>query len=104
MPNIRSLCSDKSVARTAPAFGGAVVVQDEGASFTPSIPRIHSSEVVDMRGIAEPSSQAGCFETRTAKLKRVMHAMLQMSKIDIEGLRRAYEGDETAAPATASTP
>jgi predicted 3-demethylubiquinone-9 3-methyltransferase (glyoxalase superfamily) len=33
---------------------------------------------------------------------RVMNAMLQMSKIDIEGLRRAYESEETAG--TAASP
>jgi predicted 3-demethylubiquinone-9 3-methyltransferase (glyoxalase superfamily) len=30
------------------------------------------------------------------KAKRVMNAMLQMSKIEIEGLRRAYEAEERA--------
>jgi predicted 3-demethylubiquinone-9 3-methyltransferase (glyoxalase superfamily) len=33
------------------------------------------------------------------RARRVMNAMLQMSKIEIEGLRRAYESEETAAPA-----
>jgi predicted 3-demethylubiquinone-9 3-methyltransferase (glyoxalase superfamily) len=32
------------------------------------------------------------------KAERVMNAMLQMSKIEIEGLRRAYESEESAAP------
>ena len=36
------------------------------------------------------------------KAKRVMEAMLQMSKIEIDGLRRAYEG-ETATVSEAST-
>lgn len=31
-----------------------------------------------------------------AKSQRVMKAMLQMDKLDIEGLRRAYEGGEGA--------
>ena len=31
------------------------------------------------------------------KAKRVMNAMLQMSKIEIDGLRRAYESEESAA-------
>jgi len=33
------------------------------------------------------------------KSKRVMQAMLQMDKIDIGGLRRAYDGSETSRPA-----
>ena len=37
------------------------------------------------------------------KSNRVMQAMLQMSKIDIEGLRRAYEGVEPAEPVPSST-
>jgi len=34
------------------------------------------------------------------KAQRVMNAMLQMSKLEIEPLRRAYEGDEQAVAAT----
>ena len=34
------------------------------------------------------------------KAQRVMDAMLQMSKIEIEGLRRAYESAEPAPPST----
>ena len=37
------------------------------------------------------------------KAKRVLDAMLQMSKIEIEGLRRAYDAEETAATVTSST-
>jgi predicted 3-demethylubiquinone-9 3-methyltransferase (glyoxalase superfamily) len=37
------------------------------------------------------------------KAKRVMNAMLQMSKIEIEGLRRAYESEESAGGIPAST-
>lgn len=36
------------------------------------------------------------------KAKRVMNAMLQMSKLEIEGLRRAYESEEAPAKDTAS--
>jgi predicted 3-demethylubiquinone-9 3-methyltransferase (glyoxalase superfamily) len=35
-----------------------------------------------------------------AKAQRVMRAMLQMGKIEIEALRRAYEGEEQPATAT----
>jgi predicted 3-demethylubiquinone-9 3-methyltransferase (glyoxalase superfamily) len=37
------------------------------------------------------------------KAKRVMNAMLQMSKIEIEGLRRAYEAEERAGTVAQST-
>ena len=37
------------------------------------------------------------------KARRVLEAMLQMSKIEIEGLRRAYEGVEAAEPLASST-
>ena len=40
------------------------------------------------------------------KAQRVLNAMLQMSKIEIEGLRRAYEGEdaaETLAPSTSGS-
>ena len=37
------------------------------------------------------------------KAQRVLSAMLQMSKIDIEGLRQAYEGVEPAEPVPSST-
>ena len=36
------------------------------------------------------------------KAKRVMNAMLQMNKLEIEGLRRAYESEEAPAKTTAS--
>ena len=36
------------------------------------------------------------------KAKRVMNAMLQMSKLEIEGLKRAYESEEAPAKDTAS--
>ena len=36
------------------------------------------------------------------KAKRVMNAMLQMSKLEIKGLRRAYESEEAPAKDTAS--
>ena len=36
------------------------------------------------------------------KAKRVMNAMLQMSKLEIEGLRRAYESEDAPAKDTAS--
>ena len=36
------------------------------------------------------------------KAKRVMNAMLQMSKIEIEGLRRAYEAEEADAVASST--
>jgi predicted 3-demethylubiquinone-9 3-methyltransferase (glyoxalase superfamily) len=32
------------------------------------------------------------------RAKRVMNAMLQMSKIEIDGLRRAYESTEASTP------
>ena len=35
-----------------------------------------------------------------AKAQRVMSAMLQMGKIEIEPLRRAYEGEEQPAATT----
>jgi predicted 3-demethylubiquinone-9 3-methyltransferase (glyoxalase superfamily) len=34
------------------------------------------------------------------KANRVMNAMLQMGKIEIDGLRRAYESEESAASAS----
>ena len=37
------------------------------------------------------------------KAKRVMNAMLQMSKIEIEGLRKAYESEESAGAVTSAT-
>ena len=36
------------------------------------------------------------------KAKRVMNAMLQMNKLEIEGLKRAYESEEAPAKDTAS--
>jgi predicted 3-demethylubiquinone-9 3-methyltransferase (glyoxalase superfamily) len=36
------------------------------------------------------------------KAKRVMNAMLQMSKIEIDGLRRAYEAEEAAGTVASS--
>ena len=43
------------------------------------------------RGRSFPRSWASCCRTRTPRNQRVMQAMLQMDKIDIERLQRAYD-------------
>jgi hypothetical protein len=52
-------------------------------------------------GQACPRNRANPLEPDPAKSNRVMAAMLQMGKIEIEPLRRAFEGSEQPSPSRA---